>query len=395
MFGVSLESILLNNYARAILILIGALILAKIILFFFKHFIETFFNKKDKKVERKFFSKIELPIIIVIILIGFQLSLKQVMHSSATFENSVNTIIVFVVTFMFMGLISILLNYLKKHNNDENSEIHDEIFPLINSLTKILLVLIAVIVTLQIWEVKIITLLASLGVIGVILGFAFKDSMVNIFGGISLIGDKSFSKKDIIQLDSGESGEVVEIGLRSTKIKTFNNEFLIIPNGLLANSKFINYALPTTTLRIVIPVSVAYGSDVEVVRETLFSAIRGKEDILNYPRREVRLLKLADHGLDFELIFFIDNYKNKFTITNDVTSSLYNALNENGIEIPFPTRTIYTAKRPKQKKGKTMKKLQKEKMDNLKKKTTKKKSSNTAKNEIKKSGIKKKSSKKK
>ncbi len=395
MFGVSLESILLNNYARAILILIGALILAKIILFFFKHFIETFFNKKDKKVDRKFFSKIELPIIIVIILIGFQLSLKQVMHSSATFENSVNTIIVFVVTFMFMGLISILLNYLKKHNNDENSEIHDEIFPLINSLTKILLVLIAVIVTLQIWEVKIITLLASLGVIGVILGFAFKDSMVNIFGGISLIGDKSFSKKDIIQLDSGESGEVVEIGLRSTKIKTFNNEFLIIPNGLLANSKFINYALPTTTLRIVIPVSVAYGSDVEVVRETLFSAIRGKEDILNYPRREVRLLKLADHGLDFELIFFIDNYKNKFTITNDVTSSLYNALNENGIEIPFPTRTIYTAKRPKQKKGKTMKKLQKEKMDNLKKKTTKKKSSNTAKNEIKKSGIKKKSSKKK
>jgi MscS family membrane protein len=368
MLGVWMENVFLNDYFRAILILIGSLVLAKLILFFFKHYLEQFFEKKEKSVKKRLFTKIELPIIIIIILVGFQLSLNQIIESHHVFENSVNTIIVFVVTFMFIGIISILLNYLKKtHDLEEKSDIHDEIFPLIDSLSKILLILIAVILTLQIWGVQIITLLASLGVAGVILGFAFKDSMVNIFGGIALIGDKSFSKKDIIQLDTGETGEVVEIGLRSTKIKTFDNEFLIVPNGLLANTKFKNFALPTTILRVVIPVTVAYGSDVEVVRETLFNALRGKDDILNYPRREVRLIKLADHGLDFELIFFISDYKNKFTMINAVTTCVYNELNRNGIEIPYPTRTVFTSPRPKHKRMVTLKELEREKMSKISK----------------------------
>jgi len=242
---------------------------------------------------------------------------------------------------MFMGLIEILLFHLRKTNEEKKSEFHDEMFPLMNSLIKILLVFVALIVILQLWGVKVGALLASLGVAGVILGFAFRDSLVNIFGGIALIGDDSFKKGDVIRLDSGEFGEVVEMGLRSTKIKTFDSEYLVIPNGLLATSKFVNLARPTKTLRLVIPINVAYGSDVGFVEEVILEAIKGRRDVLKFPKREVRFIKMSDFSLEFELIFFISNYKDMFEMKSEITKKVYDSLRKNNIEIPFPTRTIY------------------------------------------------------
>ena len=348
-WGELISTVLSNDYARALIILVSSLLVAKLLLHFFKHYMDNFFLHFKKVEERKLFSKIELPVIIVIILVGFQLSIKQIIESNLVFENFLSTIMVFVITFMFMGVISIVLNHLRKTGSEDSEEFHDEMFPLINSLAKILLILIAVIVIMQIWKVQVGPLLASLGIAGAILGFAFKDSLVNIFGGIALASDGVFKKKDVIRLDSGEIGEVIEMGLRSTKIKTFNNEFLIIPNGLLANTKFVNLAQPTNTLRIVIPVSVAYGSNVEQVHEVLLSAIKGRSDVLKFPKREVRFIKMSEYSLDFELIFFISDYKTKYQMINEVTTLVYNSLFDNNIEIPFPTRTVYNKVPPKDK----------------------------------------------
>ena len=340
-FGLSFSTLWNNNYFRAIVILFGSLALAKILLFIFKKYVENYFSKSKRVLEKSIFSKIELPIIVVIILIGFQLSIHQVMESTSAFENLIITTIVIVITVMFMGLIEILLFHLRKTNEEKKSEFHDEMFPLMNSLIKILLVFVALIVILQLWGVKVGALLASLGVAGVILGFAFRDSLVNIFGGIALIGDDSFKKGDVIRLDSGEFGEVVEMGLRSTKIKTFDSEYLVIPNGLLATSKFVNLARPTKTLRLVIPINVAYGSDVGFVEEVILEAIKGRRDVLKFPKREVRFIKMSDFSLEFELIFFISNYKDMFEMKSEITKKVYDSLRKNNIEIPFPTRTIY------------------------------------------------------
>lgn len=331
-----------NNYFKAILILFGSLALAKILLFIFKTYIEKYFSKVHQIYEKQIFSKIELPIIIVIILVGFQLSIHQILSSTSAFENLLLTSIVIVITVMFMSLTTIVLRHLQKSEKEGSPEFHDEMFPLMNSLIKIIFVFVALLVILQLWGVKVGALLASLGVAGVILGFAFRDSLVNIFGGIALVSDDSFKKGDIVRLDSGEMGEVVEMGLRSTKIKTFDSEYLVIPNGLLATTKFINMARPTNTLRIVIPVSVVYGSRPEEVEEVLLEAIKGRSDVLKFPKREVRFTKMADYSLDFELIFYISDYKDMFTMKSEVTRLVYNLLNERGIEIPFPTRTIYS-----------------------------------------------------
>ncbi|MCF7799333.1 mechanosensitive ion channel family protein [Candidatus Woesearchaeota archaeon] len=336
-----------NKYWHALAIFIIALLFAELLVLFFKKVVDKIVKKTKSKADNRIVMRIETPIIALIILVGFQFALRKIITSVDIFENIVNTIIILIITYIFTKIINILLEFWRKSRLEDiqaHDQFHEEMLPLMKSLTAILLTLVAIMVVLQMWGVQVGALLASVGVIGVILGFAFQDTMKNIFGGIALISDGSIHKHDVIRLETGEAGEVVEMTLRSTKIKTFDNDYLLIPNGMLTNSRFINYAQPTHTIRVVLPISVAYGSDVTQVKEVLLSVLKGRTDILKYPKREARFMKMGEYALEFDFLFYISDYKNKFTMIDQITTESYNALQAAGIEIPFPTRTIYEAK---------------------------------------------------
>lgn len=352
-----------NPYIEASVIVVLSFIVAKLVLWFLTEVIEKSIKKRKAQYGSEFVVKIEHPAIILIILIGIQLALNKVSPADVTYTRILRTLITIVVTYMFIGISNTLIKIWRGQHQKENVAFHEEVMPLMRSLSKLALSTTAIIIILQLWGVEVVTLITSLGILGVILGFAFKDTMGNIFGGISLIMDDSLHKKDIIELDTGEKGEVVEINLRSTKMRTLDNNYLIIPNGLLSNSKFNNYAEPTTTYRITVDFSVAYGSDVDEVKEVVLGCLKGFKDILKFPARSVRFDKMADFSLNFKLFFFISNYKDMYQVKDNVTCAIYKALNENGIEIPFPTRTIYTKK---------SKNVSNKKSNSRKKKTNKK-----------------------
>lgn len=355
--GELLDLITSNGYAQAILILLMFILGAWILLYFFKHVLEHLARKNKSSVDDRIVIKMETPLVIIMILVGLQLASRKILSNGAVFETFLNTVMVVIITVMSVSIVNIVIKYwVKNRKNHENKEFHQEVQPLVMSLSKILIIAIGIIVILQMWGVQVGTTLASLGILGVILGFAFQDTMKNIFGGISLIVDNSIHKKDVIRLDTGEMGEVVEVNLRSTKIKTFDNEYLIIPNGLLSNSKIINLAEPTSTLRIDIPVSVAYGSDPEHVKTTLLSVLKGHEQVLKFPKREVRFIKMNEFSMDFLLLFFISDYRQKFMMEDLITTAVYNALREENISIPFPSRTIYQGKELNWKTKKTVNK---------------------------------------
>jgi MscS family membrane protein len=338
------EIIISNKYAYAIIVLVISLVLAKALLFIFETIVAQI-SKKKKKFDKRTILKIENPLAFIIILIGIQLAIKRILFSDEFYSDIITTLIIIVITYVLTKIAAILLD-VWGHNMTKKKgyEFHDEVLPLSKSVTKIIFFLIALIVILQLWGVQVGAMLASLGVAGVILGFAFKDTLTNIFGGISLIVDNSFRRGDVVQLEAGEMGEVMEINLRSTKIKNFDNELVIIPNGQLANTKIVNYAQPTPTMRILIPISVAYGNDPDNVKEVLLGALQGRDDILKYPKRTIRFEKMADYSLNFSVIFYIKNYKEMFNIRNDITTQIYKDLYRHNIEIPFPARTIFKGK---------------------------------------------------
>lgn len=185
--------------------------------------------------------------------------------------------------------------------------------------------------------------MAGAGIAGLILGMALQDSLKNVFGGVSMILDKNFNIGDAVELDSGEMGTINEIGLRSTKMITFSNELLFIPNGKLASMNIKNYQQPNNRIRKIVKFGVEYGTDPEKVKKVVLEALKKIKDIYDDPYMDVIFVEMADSCLNFQARFWVD-WDNGHRKWVEATQAIYSALNKAKIGIPFPTRTVYLGK---------------------------------------------------
>ena len=335
-----------NVYLYPLVILIITLILARTMLHLFEGILDFFGKHKSKSFNHKLVSVIERPVIVIVILIGVELAVRRILIDNSHFNSIILTFFISLLTYMLIRVGALILeNWSSKMSKQKGDAFHSEVLPLLKSVTTIILTLIGVIIILQVWVVDMASILTSLGVVSVILGLAFQQTLANIFGGISLIMDDAFRQGDLIQLEDGQMGEVMELTLRSTKIKNFELESVIVPNGKLSSSKIINLAQPTPTVRVDIPVSVAYGTDADKVKQVLHDAMSGNENILKMPKRMVRFEGFGDSAINFKVFFFINQYKKIWEVRDEVTTAIYKALYASKIEIPFPIRTVVPARK--------------------------------------------------
>jgi small-conductance mechanosensitive channel len=216
-----------------------------------------------------------------------------------------------------------------------------EVTPLIENVWKVLVILASLIVMLSIWKVNITPLLASAGIAGAAVAFAAKDTLANFFGGISIFLDKPYKIGDYIVLDRGERGEVVNIGIRSTRIKTRDDILITIPNSIIANTKIINESAPVPKFRVRIPASVAYGSDVEKVEDILTQVALDNRNVLKDPEPRVRFRTFGESSLNFELLCWAKEPALRGMTIHDINKEIYKRFHETGVVIPFPHRTVY------------------------------------------------------
>ena len=226
--------------------------------------------------------------------------------------------------------------------NRTQSTLDDALLPLMGKAIKVVVVLLGVLLILQRWEIEIAPMLGALGIGGLAIGLALNSSLSNIFGGIQLILDRSINVGDKIMLESGEVGVVQDIGLRSTKLRTYDNELLSLPKSQLSNARVKNFTKPDVTIRVTVNFGVAYGSDVARVKEHVLAAISNLDDILREPGPQVLFLNMSDFSLDMSARVWVDDYDKQFAKKLEMTELVYNTLNKNDIEIPFPhTHGIY------------------------------------------------------
>ncbi|MCP4578128.1 MAG: mechanosensitive ion channel family protein [Deltaproteobacteria bacterium] len=185
---------------------------------------------------------------------------------------------------------------------------------------------------------------ASAGIAGLAIAMAARETLANFFGGISILLDRPFTSGDYIILDSGERGEVVDIGLRSTRILTRDEILICIPNSVITNVKVVNESAPAPRFRIRIKIGVAYGTDVEQVEEILMKLAQENELAANNPAPRVRFRAFGDSSLDFELLCWARRPEEKGRLIHSLNKGIYNALNEADIAIPFPQRDVHLFK---------------------------------------------------
>jgi MscS family membrane protein len=175
-----------------------------------------------------------------------------------------------------------------------------------------------------------------------------QNTLGNVFGGIALIIDKSIKVGDVVKLDDNTMGTVMDIGLRSTRIKNFDNEMVIVPNGDLASKKIQNFAPPDPSGRVVVPFSVAYGSDPDKVKKAVLKNVKKLPGVkLDDPEKMpfVWFLEMGDSSLKCKLYFHVMDYKTRFTALDAANTMVYNELKKAKIKIPFPQMDVHLKKK--------------------------------------------------
>jgi small-conductance mechanosensitive channel len=193
---------------------------------------------------------------------------------------------------------------------------------------------------LWLWEVDVTPLLASAGILGIVVGLAARDTIANFFGSIALYFDGTYKVGDYIVLESGQRGRVEDISIRSTVIRTRDDIFVTVPNSVLNTATIVNESTPRRDRRVRIEVGVAYGTDMDLVEETLL-AVAAEEDLVEpHPKPRVRFRRFGDSALEVELLCWIDAPVLRGRVTHYLNRAVYDRFAEAGIEIPFPQREV-------------------------------------------------------
>ena len=219
-----------------------------------------------------------------------------------------------------------------------------QVIPLLEKLITIFLIGTALIITLKHFNYDILSLVTALGIGSLAIGMAAKDTLANMISGFTLMIDRPFRIGDRIQLKDGSWGDVSDIGLRTTKIKTVDNTLLIIPNADLCNTTVINLAFPDVRAKGRINVGLAYGSDVEQAKQIMVNSALELTEVLRDPPPEAFFTSFGDSCLNMALFFWVDDYTKVFPVTDKINSLLIRRFAETGVVIPFPTKTVYLHK---------------------------------------------------
>ena len=197
------------------------------------------------------------------------------------------------------------------------------------------------------WNVPLTSWLASAGVIGIAVGFAAKDTLSNLFSGIFIVADTPYKVGDFVVLDNTIRGQVLEIGMRSTRLLTRDDIEVTVPNAVIANSQIVNQTGgPHEKMRVRVKVEAAYGSDIDTVEEVLLGCVAGVEHIVSDPSPRVRFRSFGASGLVFELLAWIEKPVFRGRVLHALNGNVYKAFNKAGIEIPYSKQDVYVKELP-------------------------------------------------
>ncbi len=203
--------------------------------------------------------------------------------------------------------------------------------------------------------VSVTPILTALGVGGLAVALALQETLSNFFAGIHLLLSRPIRVGDFVKLETGQEGYVADIGWRSTKLHTLQNNVVVVPNSKMAQSILTNFSMPEPQLTLTIPIRVGYGTDPDLVERVLLEEVRAATGhvtgLLADPPPAVRFLPgFGESSLNFTLTCHVEEFEDQPIVQHDLHKRILKRFRHEGIDIPFPQRTLHlradTATRP-------------------------------------------------
>lgn len=338
-----------NPGLRQLAIVVGAIVLAVIIRMFFVRVIMVFTRKTATDVDNRIAREFRGPAVWTVLLVGFALAYLE-FQAPAKLDYFVLGVLQSVIALIWAVALTrvgrIVLEVVSE-KVDSIKWIEPRTLPLFDMILSVVVVggfLYALCIA---WGIPLTSWLTSAGVLGIAFGFAAKDTLSNLFSGIFIVADAPYKVGDFVVLDNTIRGEVLEIGIRSTRLLTRDDIEVTVPNAVIANGQIINQTGgPHEKMRVRVKVEAAYGSDVDQVEEVLLGCAEGAAHVSNEPNPRVRFREFGASGLSFELLAWIDEPVFRGRVLHQLNRRVYKAFNQAGIEIPYSKQDVYVKELP-------------------------------------------------
>jgi small-conductance mechanosensitive channel len=207
-------------------------------------------------------------------------------------------------------------------------------------VSQYIIVIIGVLVSFQFVGINLTSLAVVFGLLSVGIGFGLQNITANFISGLIVMFERPISVGDRVDV-AGIEGDVTEINIRSTKIRTLNNISIIVPNTEFVSNSVINYSHGDPTFRLDINVGVAYSSDLDKVLKALNEVAEEHDKVMKQPKHQVHLTEFGDSAWEMQLRVWIPNVKERYILRNEFHQAIVRKFNELEIEIPFPQRDLH------------------------------------------------------
>lgn len=340
-----------NNEVQEILIslafILGAIVLGRLVRWFAEKILPKLTAKTETQLDDVLVEVLKAPMLFALTLVGFWIGIKRLsmpVNVMAMIADIYKFLLVISATWFISRAVSTFINViLKEKVNDESSKMDEHALSLIKKVSSFVIWSIGVITALNNAGVDVGALIAGLGIGGVAIALAAQDTAKNIFAGMMILFDRPFKIGELITID-GTTGYVEDMGIRSTKLRTYSGQLVVIPNYKTADSNLTNITREPSR-RIELNVGLTYSTTPEQMRQAmdilrkLPSSVGGIED-----KVKVYFTSFGDFSLNITCWYYIKKDSDLFETQSAVNLHVLDEFNAHGLDFAFPTQTLYVNK---------------------------------------------------
>ncbi len=326
-----------------------------IVLFFWRPFVGFIIDKTLRKITRRtetilddlLLDVVQIPLYLLVLVLVLKIASDQLQFITKSWEDWLGDAFFILYLSVILVFFVRLINKLFTWYGDEiarrtSIDLDEQLMPFFRRLAMIILGMVALIILLSHLDVDISALVTTLGIGSLAIALAAQESLKDIISGFMIILDRPFRIGDRIEIQDLKTwGDVIDVGLRSSRIRTRDNRMVIVPNSVIGKSLVVNYSYPDTQYRIEIQIGLAYGTDIEKVRKIMVDTVKEVEGVLKDKQVEALFLEFGASALIFRVRWWLDSYYDARRMFDKVNTALYYALTEAGIKIPNPQLDVH------------------------------------------------------
>lgn len=346
-----LQPIVANPYGVTLLVLVVSVVAGAVMNFVIVRYLRIYTDRTATDYDSIVVDDLHIPLVSTVSLIGFSLlaSVPSVTETTFLTPEQVSTFVgkpvITVIVLIWAFYLNRVVNRLVTKINEEGKASDKrgrayEFAPVFSNIWTLTVVVASAATVLLLWDYDISPLLGAAGIAGIALGFAAKESVGNFLGGLALYVDDTYTIGDFLEIDTGEAGTVVAVGIRSTTLRTRDNIDITLPNSMLNEERVVNLSAPHGQTRLKIDVGVAYGTDIDLLEEVLIGIAADEASVPENPAPRTRFVGFGDSALDYRLVCWVKRPEHMGRVRHRLNREIYLRFADHGIEIPYNTHDV-------------------------------------------------------